>query len=98
MHSLHYSSKHVGKSKREGIKRLCEVDDNNTALNAHAEKESIAQKLIECNEVHFAKTHDVIASGDRMCKKLRDDWVRDRILSGKLNGEECNDKRMHQFL
>ena len=92
MHSFHYLSRHVGKGEREGIKRLHEVNENNEIINTHVERERIEQKLIEHNETHFTKAHDTIAYKDKIYDKLRDDRVRDKILSGNLNREECDDE------
>jgi len=98
MHSFHYISRHVGKGEREGIKRLHEVDEDNTIISTHVDRESIENKLIEHNEMHFTKAHNTIAYRDKIYKKLRDNDVRNRILEGKLNREECDDERMYEFL
>ena len=92
MYSFHYLSRHVGKGEREGIKRLHEVNENNKIINTYVERERIEQKLIEHNKTHFTKAHDTIAYKDKIYDKLRDDRVRDKILSGNLNREECDDE------
>ena len=98
MHSFHYLSRHVGKDEREGIKRIHEVDDNNRIISTHVDRESIENKLIEYNEAHFTKAHNIIVYRNKIYDKLREDHVRDKILAGNLNREECDDERMYQFL
>ena len=98
IHSFHYLLRHVGKGEREGIKRIHEVDENNRIISTHVDWESIENKLIEYNEAHFTKAYDTIVYRDKIYNKLRDDHVRDKILAGNLNREECDDERMYQFL
>ena len=33
-----------------------------------------------------------------MCYKLKDDEVRDKILQGNVNREDCNSNNVHEFL
>ena len=48
--------------------------------------------------MHFTKAHDRIARIDRICEKLRDDEVHDRMLDGRLNKDECDYARAYEFL
>lgn len=97
-HAFHCISRHVGKGEREGIKRTREVDENNKIIKTHADRESIEDSIIKCNEMHFAKAHNSIAHADRIYEKLRHDKACDKILDGRLNKDECDDERAHEFL
>ena len=70
MHSFHYISRHVGKGEREGIKRIHEVDENNKIINTYVDQESIEDRIIKYNEMHFMKAHNTIAYRDKIYEKL----------------------------
>ena len=91
-------SRHVGKGEREGVKRMHEVDENNKKIKTYLDCESIEDRIIKCNEMHFTKAHDSIAQADRACEKLRADEVRDRMLDRRLNKDECDYERVYEFL
>lgn len=97
-HAFYYISRHVGKGEREGIKRIHEVDDNNKIIKTYVDRESIEDRIIKYNEMHFTKAHNTIAYRDRIYARLRDDEVRDKILDGRLSESECDDERVYEFL
>ena len=87
----------MGKGYRDSLKRIHESNEENVIVKTHINRKSIESNLIEHNKKHFKQAYQSIAFKDKICKKLKDDEVRNRILKGKIEESECDDKWMHKF-
>ena len=97
-YAFHCTSRHVGKGEREGVKRMHEVDKNNKIIKTCLDYKSIEDRIIKHNKMHITKAHNSVACAGRTHKKLRDNEVRNRTLDRRLNEDECNYERVHEFL
>ena len=97
-HTFHYLSRHIGKGMRDNIKRLQTNNENNNNIKTIINREEIEARIKEHNAAHFKTAHDSIAFKDRTCNKLRIDSIREKMLKGTLQRNECDDKRVHSFL
>ena len=80
------------------MKRVHKVDNKGNILNTYTKKEDIEKNLIEYNRMHYGKVLQTPIYNDRIYNKLQKDEVRDKILKGILEEEECDDKNVHRFL
>ena len=83
----------MGKGYRDSLKRIHESNEENVIVKTHAERQSIESKLIEHNKKHFKQAYQSIAFKDKICKKLKDDEVRNRVLKGEIEESDCNNKK-----
>ena len=60
-------------------------------------REEIKEKIITCNTSHFKKAYSSKIHNNRICKELRKDSIRDRILNGILQKEECDNDNIYEF-
>ena len=67
-------------------------------MNTYTKKEDIEKNLIEYNRIHYGKVLQTPIYNDRICDKLQKDKVRDQILKGMLEEEECDHKNVYRFL
>ena len=81
-HMFYFLTRHAGKGARDSLKRTHVVDDNNKITKTHVKREIIEEETSKFNVKNFAKAQDTIACRDNVCKKLRDNCVRDRTLKG----------------
>ena len=61
-------------------------------------REEIEERLKEHNTNHLKKAHHSNVFNDRIYKRLRENSVRDKILNGTLQREECDDENVYKFL
>ena len=95
---FHHLNRRAGKGARDSFKRVHVVNDNNEIIKTHVKREMIEEETSKFNTKYFTKVHDAIEHRDNTCKKLRKNCVRDRMLKGQLNREECDDEKVHEFL
>ena len=50
------------------------------------------------NISHFQQAHNTIACNDKICKELRKDNVREKILKGNITKKDCQNGRMYRFM
>lgn len=93
-HSFHYISKHVGKGVRGNLKRLHEVNNRGQIINTYIDKESIKVKIMNYNVKHFTQAHQSEAHKDKIYIELRNPVIRNKILNGELNREECDSENV----
>lgn len=97
-HTFHYLSRHVGKGKRETMKRLQIPSSDGSEDEYVIDREKMENKIMEYNRSHFKKAHNSKVFNDKIYKELRNDNVRDKILNGTLQREECDDDNVYEFL
>ena len=97
-HVFHYLSRHVGKGLRDTIRRLHVQNEHKEVIETLIKREDVENRLIEFNANHFKKALNSIAHKDKICNKLRRSSIRDKILNGTLDREECDDYRVCRFL
>ena len=54
--------------------------------------------MLNYNKKHFIKVKESAVHKDKMHGNIVDDDVRDKILSGELNREDCNEENAYKFL
>ena len=62
------------------------------------DRPSIEKEIMKHDAGHFKQAHDAIARKDKTHEKLRRDEIRNKVLQGELQRDECDDERMHHFL
>jgi len=97
-HEFRYLSRHAGKGRRDNLKRIHECNDENVIVKSYTDRQSIEEKIIDFNTKHFMQAHQSIAFKDRIYEKLKRDNVRDKVLKGELEEQECDDARVFEFL
>ena len=97
-HTFHYLSRHVGKGMRESMKRLKIVGSNKVHDECIVDREKMEEKIMDYNRKHFKKAHSSKVYNDKIYKELRNDAVRNKIMNGTLQREECDNENVHKFL
>ena len=83
----------LGKGKRLGLRSIQDEEE----IECH-NKEEIEEKVMMFDEMHFIKVKESKVHEDKICDNFNKDDLRDKILSGKLNREDCNEKNLCKFL
>ena len=96
-HTFHYLSRHVGKGVKDNIKRL-QVKHSNGDIETVIERKEIEDKIKDYNTKHFKKAHNSIAYKDKICHKLNRNHVRDKMLNGNLQREDCDNEKVFRFM
>jgi len=97
-HEFRYLTRYAGKGKKDCVKRIYESDENNIITKAYIDRQSIEDRIIEYNTQHFEQAKQSIAFRDKIYKELKKDSMRNKILDGTINENECDDERIYQFL
>jgi len=97
-HTFKYLTKHAGKGVKGNLKRLHIVDERNQIVKTVIQKEQIEQEIKRFNEHHFKKAHQTIVYQDKIYAELDRDDIRDKILNGQLEREQCNSEDVWKFL
>jgi len=97
-HTFHYLSRHVGKGKRQAMKRLEVSNDNNQRNEFIIKRELIEEKIMTFNRNHFKKAHSTPIYNDKIYNELRNNSIRDKILNGNLSRDECDNDNVYEFL
>ena len=61
-------------------------------------KDKIGKKLMEYNKNHFSKAKDSKVCKDKIHESLTNDNVRDKMLRGDLNRDDCAENCVRKFL
>jgi len=88
----------VRKGERNSLKRVRIMNDNGEIIKEVQDRESIEQEIVEYNVKHFHQAFASKAYKDKVYNKLNIDDIRDRILKGELEVEECDDEDVYSFL
>ena len=97
-HEFRYLSRHAGKGKRESVKRIHECNNEEVITKSYIDRQSIESKIIEYNTKHFQQAHQSIAYKDKIYDKLKKDEMRNKVLNGEIEEQECDDSRVFEFL
>ena len=97
-HTYDRLSKGVGKGNKKSLKRVREVNDNGDVIREMQDRESIERAISHHNVRHFRQAFTSKAYKDRIYWKLSDDAVRDKIINGNLEVDECDDGDVYKFL
>ena len=97
-HAFQCLTRHAGKGQRDSIKRLHKVNEEQQVVETYADRHSIERELKKHNTIHFQQAHHAIACKDKICKKLRKDETRNKVLNGDTRKEDCDDERVHRSL
>ena len=97
-HTFNRLSRGVGKGERNSLKRVRIMNDNGEIIKEVQDRESIEQEIVEYNVKHFRQAFASKAYKDKVYNKLNIDDIRDRILKGELEVEECDDEDVYSFL
>ena len=96
--SFHCVTKHVGRGVRGCLKRVHKVNEDNKITCTKIGKDEIEEETIKHNRKHFTKAHDNPVHKDKMCNELKRNSVREKILSGRLVEQECDNNNAYEFL
>jgi len=97
-HTFQYLSRHVGKGKRDGLRRLHKTNQNNEIVETYVDRIEIERELVNYNKDHFTQAHTTEAYKDKIYNALSEERVRDRILKGDLQRDECDYDNIYEFL
>ena len=97
-HAFHYLSRHAGKGSRQSLKRLCINSNDNERSKIIVKREEIEQEIMLFNTKHFKKAHVLKVYDDKIYGELRNNTIRDKILSGELIADDCDNENVFQFL
>jgi len=97
-HTFRYLTKHAGKGVKGNLKRLHIVNENDQIIRTIIDKENIEKTIKEFNEKHFQKAHQSIAYKDKIYAELDRDDIRNKILRGQLEREQCSSEEVWEFL
>ena len=70
-------------------------NDNNIIIEIYITREKIEKAIIEYNTKYFKKVQNIKVFQDKTCNQLNEDKIRDKILEGRLQRENCDDENMH---
>ena len=97
-HSFHCLTKHVGRGPKNSLKRVHILDNNDNIDKTLIQKEKIEQAIIQHNTNHYSQALDTPTHKDKIYNKLQEDRIRDAILDGTLDINECDQMEVCQFL
>ena len=97
-HTFHYISRHARKGERENIRHLIVMNDKEEITETLIKREEIEGRLKEHNINYLKKAHYSNVFNDRIYKRLRENSVRNKILNGTLQREECDNENVYKFL
>ena len=73
-------------------------NENNEIIYTHIQKEEIEKEIMNYNLNHFKQAHQLIVYRGKIYNKLKQNDVRDKILSRRLTREECDNEDVFEFL
>jgi len=91
-------SKEVGKGQKNSLKRLYVQDLETQQYKQISDRNKIEKEIMKHNQNHFKQAFDSKAYIDRIYDKLKHDEVREKIIKGELNENECDYKEVYAFL
>ena len=65
------------------LKRLYEKNEVGNIIKTHIERQSIEDSLIDFNTNHFKKVFQIEVHKDKICPKLQENAIRDKIIRGE---------------
>ena len=91
-------SKGVWRGKKKALKRVQIVNKNREVEKELQDRDSIEKAIAEHNKQHFKQAYSSKAYKDRIYNGLQCDNIRDKILRGELEIEDCDDRDVYSFL
>ena len=91
-------TKFLGKGVRESLCKVHIVNETNKIIKTLTSRNEIENEIITYNRNHLKQAHHTKTYQDRIYKKSQKNKIRDKILSGTLSREECDDENVFQFL
>jgi len=91
-------SNRVGKGNKCSLKNVKVIDSGGNVVKEYYDRKLIEKAIAEYNIGHFRQAFELKVYKDRIYEKLKHDDVRDKILSGELDTEECDYWDVHEFL
>ena len=88
----------VGKGIKKSLSRIRIEDEQGNTIREVQDRTSMENEIMHHNKKHFRQAHDSKAYKDRIYNKLDDNRVRDAMLKGEIEEDECDHKEVHQFL
>ena len=73
-------------------------NENGEIQDTLVKREEIEEKISSYNTTHLKQAQNSIAYKDKIYQKLRQNVIRDKILNGTLQREECDDERVYRLL
>ena len=61
-------------------------------------KHYIEEEVIKHDKNYFTRAHSTKAHRDKIHHRFPNNEVRDRMLTGEISVEECDEKEVHDFL
>ena len=97
-HMFHCLSRHTGKGSRKSLKRLCINSNDDERSKIIVKREEIEQEIMLFNTKHFKKAHASKVYDNKIHGEMRNNTRRDKMLSGELIAEDCDNENAFQFL
>ena len=97
-HSFYYISKYAGKGVKGSLKRLYIVNEKDQIVQTYIDKESIEDNIRKHNIKHFTQAHRTDMYNDKIYVELTNPIIKDKILNGDLDKEDCDSKNVWKFL
>ena len=91
-------TKHVGKGKKNLLKRIKLANENNKVIKECQDRTNIEAEIARYNKKHFRQSYSSKAFKDRIYSQLKYNEVRDKILNGTLQRNECDNQDVYDFL
>ena len=91
-------SRGVGKGNKRSLKQVREVDEQGRVVKEYSDREEIEDAIVKQNLQHFRQAFSSKAYKDKIYNKLQCDDIRDKILTGELEIDECDDSDVYKFL
>ena len=91
-------SRGVGKGEKKSLKQVRKVNEEGEILQEFYDRESIEHAIAEQNLQHFRQAFSSKAYKDKIYEKLQCNDIRNKILKGELEIDQCDDADMHKFL
>ena len=80
------------------MKWLHKKDDNRNIVKTYLDRVRIESKIMKFNERYYKKVHEMNAFKEKIYEKLQEDSIRNKILAGELDSDDCDDKGVYEFL
>ena len=89
---------YLGKGERSALKRLHVIDQDGQISLTMTTKEEIEQAIMQYNQQHYTKANDTNIYKDKIYEQLQYDSVRNSIIDGTLERDDCHNDETYEFL
>jgi len=91
-------TKGVGKGEKRSLKKVRVVNENGNVNQEIQDKASIEIAITEYNKGHFRQAYSSKAYKDKIYHRLKIDYIREKILKGELDIDDCDYEDVHNSL